>query len=196
MEGFFKVYDVEFDATNHILTLDYPLIKEAHNLKGIDLIYEYLRRTALEQRFLSRFEEENVIQILSGYPSKHSEAIMNICKIVLRNALGCMLIQKPIYELNMDAKNKYEVQKRFENYSVEELVNLITHLLELLIREEFEDDRELFDYLKNDVDEFAFELEYCMKNKVLEQLFLEAKRENIEGAVYEDGASMEDEKLK
>lgn len=196
MEGFFKVYDVEFDATNHILTLDYPLIKEVRNLKGIDLIYEYLSRTVLEQQFLSRFEEENVIQILSGYPSKHTEAIMNICKLVLRNALGCMLIDKSIYDLNMDAKNRDEVQKRYEKFSIEEFANLITQLLEVLIREEFNDDRGLFNYLKNDVGEFAFELEFCIKNKCLTQLFLEVKKESLEGAVFEDGTSMEDEKLR
>lgn len=196
MEGFFKVYDVEFDATNHILTLDYPLIKEVCKLKGIDLIYEYLYRTVLEQRFLKRFEEQNVIKILSGYHQNHTEYIINICKLVLRNVMGCMLINKPIYDLTMDNNNRSEIKERYEAYSLAELEQLILGLLDKLIREEFEDDRSLFQYLEYDVKEFAFELRHCLDNHCLESLFLEEREECIENTIFEDGTAMEDEELR
>lgn len=196
MEGFFKVYDVEFDATNDILTLDYPLLKEVFGLKGIDLIYEYLLRTELEQQFLSRFAQKNVIEILSGYHSNHSEHIMNICKLVLRNALGCMLIQKTIYDLKINSRNRFEIQNRCEKYNAQELEHLITGLLENLIREEFDDDKILFHYLKYDIPEFAFELKYCLDNNCLKQLFLDNRKESSKATAFEDGISMEDKELR
>ncbi|MFQ7000557.1 MAG: DUF6179 domain-containing protein [Clostridium sp.] len=51
MDAFFKNYDVEFNPQYNVLTLDYPLYIEIENLSGIDLIYEYLKRFYIEERF-------------------------------------------------------------------------------------------------------------------------------------------------
>lgn len=196
MEGFFKVYDVEFDATNHILTLDYPLVYEVTRLKGIDLIYEYLYRTLLEQSFLRIFEEEKVVRILLGYHKKHSELIINICKLVLRNAIGCMLINKPIYELNIDAQGRKEIKNICSKYSLAEIETIIFSLLNKLIMEEAQDNIELGKYLEHDIHEFAVELKYCLDNDCIEKLFVEIKEESVSETTFEDGISMEDEQLR
>jgi len=196
MESFFKFYDVEFDAGNHILTLDYPLLKEIRNQKGIDLIYEYLYRTELEQRFLAGFKKECVNQILTGCADDHSESIMNICKLVLRNAIGRRLIGKSLYELNINSMERNELQESHEKYCLAELEEIIKDSLKKLIQDEFKDDKILFCYLEYGIKEFAFEFEYCLRNQCLEQLFLETKVESSEDTVFEDGISMEDEELR
>ena len=100
MEAFFKKYDVEFNPQYNVLTLDYPLYIEIENLSGIDLIYEYLKRFYIEERFLKKFEIYVIEEVLRGYNENFNNLVINICKIILRNALICKILNKNIYELD------------------------------------------------------------------------------------------------
>ena len=197
MPAFFQNYDIEFDATNHMLTLDYPLLYEIDEQVGIDLIYEYLCRTHLEQKFINKFSNNVVLEMLGGYHEKHSELVINICKLVLRNAIGCMLVNKSVYELIISDGDKAIIKTISDNTSLIELEKILSSVLAKLIKEEFHNEIKLLDYLKHDMKEFAFEIKTYSDNNCLDRLFL-GKREEIalNEVVFKDGASMEDEILR
>lgn len=71
---FFRWYDVKFAPQNTIVTLDYPILKDISGLTGIDKIYEFLQCISLEQKFLQKFPEEYVTEILEQYAKKVSGA--------------------------------------------------------------------------------------------------------------------------
>lgn len=194
---FFERYDVEFDATNHILTLDYPLLKEIRKMQGIDLIYEYLYRTLLEQKFLSRFPQENVINILIGYHPNMEELIINICKLVLNNAIGCMMVGKSMEELVLDEKDRNEIKMIVQSLSLLQMKDLLLQWLKKLIDKEFDKDINLFNYLKYGIKDFAYELKNGIDHNCLDKLFLERREEDTKDElVFEENLSMEDEELR
>ena len=89
---FFKRYDARYEPQNTILTLDYPLLADLSEYTGIDRIYEYILCIRLEQRFLSRFPEKYVRDILSKYDRFYRDMIENICEIVFTEVIGHILI--------------------------------------------------------------------------------------------------------
>jgi hypothetical protein len=197
MKVFFERYDVEFDATNHLLTLDYPLMWEVKHLQGIDLIYEYLYRSALEQSFLKRFEEEAIAVLLLSYQQDYSELIINVAKIVLRNVAGCLLAGKSIQDISIGAEDRDEIIRLYRSKTLEEIELIIDQAIDRLIQEEYEGDILLTDYLKHVVNELAYELKHGMDHHCLEQILIEVKDfEIVQTKVFEEGSSMEDEALR
>ena len=197
MPAFFQKYDVEFDAMNHILTLDYPLIYDVKEESGIDLIYEYLYKTQLEQKFLNKFSNDILLEILDGYHEKHSELIINICGLVLRNAIGCMLTNKSVYELNINDGDRQILKIISDDKSLKELEQILSSAIDKIIQEEFDNEKKLSEYLKQDIKEFAFEIKTYSDNNCLEKLFLGKREERVVNeVVFKDGISMEDEVLR
>lgn len=197
MKAFFERYDVNFDATNHLLTLDYPLLCEISELKGIDLIYEYLLRTFLEQKFLAGFDKDEIIGILYAYHKNYKELIINIAKIVLRNALGHMIAGSSPVNLSVTKEERSNIKKICETKSIEKIEKILWEALYQLIQVQSYPKTVLFEYLKNDLHDIAYEMKHSISNHCLEQLFIEVgKEERIQESFYIEGSQMEDEKLR
>lgn len=197
MKAFFERYDVEYDATNHILTLDYPLLFENRKLKGIDLIYDYLLKISLEQKFLAGFDKEEILKILSSYHNEYEGLIINLARLVLRNALGCMIADVPYDCLSIDESSWNRIKQKCIKKSIKQLEELLLRTLAQLIYEKYDEDFILKKYLEKDIKDFAYELNLVLQNGNWTQLFItEKKREKIDKQVYEDGNQMEDEELR
>lgn len=197
MKCFFERYNVEFDAINHILTLDYPLLYGIVNLKGIDLIYEYLLRTYIEQKFLEGFEEKDILDLLYAYHNKYEELIINIARIVLRNALACIIANKSLDTLMISNEERDKVKKVCECKSVEELETILMNALDMLIKEKEYEVSSMHKYLENDIHDIACEIKNSIDNNCLEKLFISVKpKEMKQKSIYVDGKNMEDEELR
>lgn len=197
MRSFFEYYDVEFDATNHLLTLDYPLMFEIRDLKGIDLIDKYLEHTVLEQRFLAVFDKEKIIRILLAYHEDYEELIINIAKIVLRNVLGKIIAKQPITTLSISEEERLKIRELCERKNEKQIERIVQNALEELIEEKLLSSFELFEYLKNEVQSIAYEIVHGIKQNCLEQVFVEEKQKKVkEKEIYIDGTKIEDEELR
>lgn len=166
MEAFFKNYDVEFNPQYNVLTLDYPLYIEIENLSGIDLIYEYLKRFYIEERFLKKFEIYVIEEVLRGYNENFNNLVINICKIILRNALICKILNKNIYELDVKEIDLDKIKKYIDNNTQEKMVRLIDEKLKLLLKELSLEEEVFYTYFKLDIKEFVKEL-YLYKEQNL-----------------------------
>ena len=156
MEAFFKNYDVEFNPQYNVLTLDYPLYIEIKNLSGIDLIYEYLKRFYIEERFLKKFEIYVIEEVLRGYNENFNNLVINICKIILRNALICKILNKNIYELDVKEIDLDRIKKYIDNNTQEKMVRLIDEKLKLLLKELSLEEEVFYTYFKLDIKEIYF----------------------------------------
>lgn len=150
--GFFKLYDAKFAPQDTIITMDYPTIIPIGKRQGIDAIEQYIRCIQLEQRFLGALSEADVVRILTAYQADYRNQFYNICGIVFRELLGQKQIRAWIL------KTFPAEQQRPETFH-EELELKLSNLLENLVRNHYDNDRELFNYLEADLRDFGIELE-------------------------------------
>ena len=197
MDAFFKNYDVEFNPQYNVLTLDYPLYIEIENLSGIDLIYEYLKRFYIEERFLKKFEIYVIEEVLRGYNENFNNLVINICKIILRNAIICKILNKNIYELDVKEIDFDRIKKYIENNTQEEMVRLIDEKLKSLLKELSLEEEIFYTYFKLDIKEFVKEL-YLYKEQNLLNIVISLRKEYTfkEKERFQDGDLIDDNILR
>lgn len=198
MNCFFERYDVEFDATNHIITLDYPLLCVALNLQGIDLIYEYLLRTYLEQKFLLGFKRNEILNLLRAYHNGYKELIINIARIVLTNSLVCIMVNPTTFStLSISKEERSKVEKLCESKSVLEIEELLSVSFGILMEQNHYEDSSFEKYFCTIIHDIAYEIKHAVSNNCLEQLLIYVKQnETVQEIVYIEGKQMEDEQLR
>ena len=170
ISGFIKYYDVRFNPTDTIITMDYPTLKSVFHLQGADAISEYLNYIILEQKFLNKLEPQRVIEALKNYQSNYEKQFYNICSIILRYMLVGKVLNLNYYII--DEEDIALLYKYGNELSKKQWENRLKIILKNIIEEEFEKDIELYNYLKADIGDFATELVYGVKYKCLDKLFL------------------------
>lgn len=172
LPAFFLYYDPKFNPQNHILTLDYPTIKYEQELCGIDAIYKYLLDIKLEQLFLNAFPEEYVTTLLSQYNADYEDLFINIGSIVLRNVIVCMIAGKHILDHTFNDNDIHLIKTFVKSSSKEELENKIDYFISILVKQGYQQDVQLYEYLKEDVKNISFELRNAVENDCLNATFL------------------------
>lgn len=175
MPEFFLYYDVRFEPQNHLLTLDYPLLTAVdEEWTGIDRIYKYLFRVRLENQFLTRFPEAYVLQVLERFHPDHEELLINICEVILKNALGHMLAGKP-FDGKQDVFSSQELSRlELKLYVLKrgELERLLKSLLKEFVFKYCEDSEALWQYFSGYLGEAAGEILRCTEHECLDRIFL------------------------
>lgn len=200
MPGFFYKYDVEFDATNTILTLDYPLLMPIEGLEGINLIYRYLQSVRIENAFLRYFGTSDVIEVLKDYHVNYRELVINICEIVLYKAIGCSLAGKPVGSLHLTGEDVKWVTEKIKSSQEYELKDMLLAAWQQILKETKPQDIALKDaykqYFANASDKMVSDFISYKKNNKLDMLFPVRKPKKEIVNHFEDGECMEDEKLR
>lgn len=134
--SFFLNYDARFSPQETILTLDYPVLKNLRGLSGVNAVLEYVKCIALEQRFLGKFPEALVREILRAYHEKYEELIENLCSIVLGEIFRGMLREEKCIGIMRD------------NAAVSDKQQACALLLKKMLEESLECDAQIMDYLE------------------------------------------------
>ncbi len=171
MPGFFKYYDARFKPQDHILTLDYPTLVPVEPACGVDAIYQYLTYVKLEQVFFDQFPDDYVQEVLAAYHHEYERLYCNICNIVLRNVMGCMISGKKITEYGFSEADYEEIQIFVTDRTKEEIKEKLLQLLRAFVRRGYQDDEALFLYLAADMEDFAVTLKNAVENDCLETIF-------------------------
>jgi hypothetical protein len=171
MPLFFLHYDPKYKPQDHILTLDYPTIKSVHKLNGIDAVYVYLKFIKTEQVFLSVLKDDLVRHILMKYHFDFEELFINISSIVLRYMIGCMIANKNIHEVEFTEEDFYKIHNFVIKYSTQELEMTLIIYIKRLVEQYYFDNKELFEYLKEDAKNFSFELRRTAESNCVEAVF-------------------------
>lgn len=164
---FFKWYDVQFEPQNTILTLDYPLLKDISEYTGIDKIFEFIKAIGLEQKFLKLFPAGYVINILSKDNRNWQESMDNICEIVFIHVIGHIILGKSLTVIELGEDDYSYMQKIFKQATLEDIKKQLTIALEIFIKNYYENDRELLNYLSGAISGIVVRLKNAADNKVL-----------------------------
>lgn len=164
---FFKWYDVQFEPQNTILTLDYPLLKDISEYTGIDKIFEFIKAIGLEQKFLKLFPAGYVINILSKDNRNWQESMDNICEIVFIHVIGHIILGKSLTVIELEEDDYSYMQKIFKQATLEDIKKHLEVTLEIYIKNYYENDRELLNYLSGAISGIVVRLKNAADNKVL-----------------------------
>ena len=168
---FFFRYDARFCPQDHLLTLDYPVLKPLEERCGIDRMEEYLFCVALEQSFLHPIGEASIIELLSYYEYEVSEAIINVCSPILRYKIALKIIGGKLESLKLGEYGLKQLGSLAQKKTSGELLTLCRESLYDLIRKEYEGQEDLFRYLLLDLQDFVVELKNAAKYQNLQVLF-------------------------
>ena len=157
--AFFLWYDVRLKPQDHIITMDYPVMKNLEGLCGIDAIWEYLRCMEAEQKFLARFPEDYIRQVNVARCADYEEYYINPCRVMLRHVLCCMLADIPADKIRFGEEDYMRLKEEVQNQDRGGLKRRLTRLLYVLVKQKYCEDEKLFGYLEYDMADLAFELQ-------------------------------------
>lgn len=152
---FFKWYDYEFEPQNSLLTLDYPVLADVSEHTGIDRIYDYLVCISMEQKFLNKFPSEFVINVLSQYDHRYKRMIDNICEIVLRYVVIHILSGNDFSHFCLSPEEYQHLQSLIHQKDLAQLRKIIKYAIKVLVRDHYENDENLWEYLCLAVDNIS-----------------------------------------
>lgn len=158
---FLKWYDSRFAPQDTILLMDYPLLKNLSGYTGIDAVYEYVKCIRTEQRFLQRFPDMYVIDVLSAYSAEYEELFENICGIVLSDVIRHILLKKAFDGSGITENERERIGNIVGEYSAEQLKELICRMMVNFIREFYEEDMEIWRYIETECGQIAVRLKYA-----------------------------------
>lgn len=152
---FFKWYDCRYAPQNTILTLDYPVLIHNPEHTGIDKIYDFVGCIQLEQKFLNRFSLEYVQEVLFKYDKQYKIIIDNLCEIVLMNVISHILAGKKLSASDFDPEEYQKMQSFIQMESLSDLREKLKNAVRVLIRDYYENDEKLMEYLNKAVDNIS-----------------------------------------
>lgn len=190
---FLKWYDIRYAPQDTILTLDYPLLRDVTqrtagkrtpgeeadfrfsesrraggNLQtrytGIDAVYEYVKCICIEQRFLNRFPEAYVIQVLEKYAGesaagelsgdtlRYEEIFENLCGILLEDVICHLLLKKPLDGGRITEADRSRIQALLSVSSLEDTKMMVRRMVKDFIGKVYGNDGEIWKYLEGECD--------------------------------------------
>ena len=158
LPGFFKLYDIRFAPQDNIITMDYPTIRPISGVNGIDAVDKYISYISLEQHFLGRLPEDYILDTLYQFHRNYRKQFYNICRIILRDILGHILVGRPMGEaLGEDDYEKLRAD--IIAYGKAAVEDKFEAALGKLIDEKYDGNEELLVYLGADIEDYCTELE-------------------------------------
>lgn len=186
LPGFYTHYDLRFAPQETIITMDYPTLGQSKGIQnaekqnagtqetGILAVLRYQQEILWEQEFLQAFSEEYVKEVLKSYQADYRNHFFNLCRILLRHVLGCMLLgQRPG---EMDAETAYQrLTELVQTLSREELTGRLLCLTELCItsaQKRKKQEPQRVDYFKRDIEDFVTDLTLGAKEDCMQRMIL------------------------
>jgi hypothetical protein len=168
---FFKWYDYKFEPQNSLLTLDYPVLAEVSEHTGIDRIYDFLVCILIEQKFLNKFPYEFVIKVLSEYDNQYKSMIDNLCEIVLMYVVIHILSGNDFSHFCLETGEYQHLQSLIQEKDLSELREIIKNVIKTLVREHYENDGNLWEYLCLAVDNISVRIKNAADYGNIQKLF-------------------------
>lgn len=169
---FLKWYNARFCPQDTIIQMDYPLLADISQSKGVDTVYGYLRSIRTEQRFLHMFARDYVVQVLETYDPNYREMLDNICSIVLTNTVGHLMLQKPLAEMGFREEEYQLLAESLQGKAAAGLTGMAKQLITEIARQFFEDESEMAAYLCCDAENMAVRIETAVRFGTLDRIFL------------------------
>jgi len=167
---FFKWYDMKFDPQSTILSLDYPVLKDLSEYRGIDRIYGFLSCVRLEQTFLLKFPVDYVMGVLERRDVFFRDMVENIGGMVLETVLIHILGAKPLTEQDLGEEAYFRIREVVAQGDLEEVRRGFQKAAEAFFQDNYENSEALGEYFMSVVDGLAVRLKAAYDQGTLGQV--------------------------
>ena len=165
--AFLKHYDVKYAPQDTILTLDYPILEDLHLYSGIDRVYQYVKDITLEQKFLKRYDNAYVMELLNAYSDDYAEMLENIPSIVYTNTIGHILAGKPITS-TLGSDDYEDIYERFASGKFPS--GSIRNLADKFLQTYYAGENDVIAYLNGELPNILYRIENALENHCLENV--------------------------
>ncbi len=193
---FFHDYNMEFGAHEDSADIDYPSFITVVDLLGVEYMEEYLRRLCLENEFLNCFSASDINQLIHAFDREASHMLINLFELTLINALGCILLEKEVKNLDITAQELVWLQEKLSKLSKEERYEQFRQAFMTIVTE-LELSEDLITYVQPELSQLAERLSCHLETYTLSHFFLSFSNAWQEAYEYlEEGEILEDYKLR
>lgn len=194
INGFFKIYNADYEANEIHITADYPLSIPVSRLAGIEFILKYLENVYYENMFCACFSSYDIEHLLFGYSKDYKLLVINIYEIVLTAAIGCKIAEKRALDLNIMPVHRKIIEDALFLKSEEETERIVIKASEELEEELCVNNIYLKQYIKNSLPKVTSSVINAARLNTLENVFVSKKYPELNGKFkYIYGIKMEDE---
>lgn len=173
INGFFSIYNPDFEAHRIKITADYPLYYNIiGKVEGIDFIEEYVSAIYYENEFCQNFSSKDIQLLLYGYSESYKDLIINIFTIVLTAAIGCNLAGENMLHLTVTSGGLQRIYDKLQNKSKEEVYQIVEKEYEKIATILIKKDKELQLYIKKNFSQIQWEIYNALENKSLDKIFI------------------------
>ena len=166
IQGFFKIYNEQYDAKNICITVDYEAYLERPKLYGIEFINKYLEYINYENIFCKKFNEEKIVNLLKKVYPIYEKLPINIFEILFMTSLLCEYQNLKVVDLDIDNINIQSIYDDFDNNRNYFKNNLKTSFEKLKNELYIKDNG----YLNNCFNKLLKDILYSCNSKILENM--------------------------
>ncbi len=192
--AFFSVYDANYAAHDTPASIDYPVSNDKMELSGIEYICNYLQKLHMENQFCKNFTPHDIHCLLHSYDTHYQDLLINIFKIVLTNAIGCILAGKNVLRLNIEPFDREYLQQKLAPMADDRLYTILIDASKQLCQGFDITDGLLQAHITAAVPELVPGLKNALANNCLESVFVSLDGDQPQSAIkFADGRKAEDE---
>lgn len=173
IKSFFKLYKPDFSAQEIHITADYPTFVPVKDLAGIEYIHKYIKSLYYENTFCRLFSNEDIENLLYGYASDYKDLVINIFGLVLTNALGRVLLEKPPLGLNISKEEAVELEERLSGLTKEQLYERVHEAYLTLCESLAIESEPLREYIENALPEISSVIYIACEKRIPKSVFIE-----------------------
>ena len=161
--AFLENYDFRFAPQETLLTLDYSILREDTSLSGISRVLCYVQCICLEQKFLQKMDEHDIIENLRRYHRDYEHLSENICAIVLENMIGHIMLDSPFQATGLTSEDLAILKEILAGKTAEQIQVYGFKALEQLVAKYYDNDREVLEYLSCGIPDIVTRIQYYME---------------------------------
>lgn len=190
---FFKNYSVVFGAHDTACSLDYPLIFDDMNVRGVLYIRNYLENLEIETQFCRHFSKGDIAKTLAAYGRTcridYKESPVNLFEILVSNSIFSALSGNDASKLIITTSQYEIIQRKLTGLDYLQMDNAFNAAVEKLIIDLRIDQPKLIEYIHRYKKDFVLRVLNAVKNNNLNNIVLvsgEGKSQNRESAFIEE----------
>lgn len=197
---FFSAYDPEFAAHEIPTAIDYPLLADISDRRGVFYIKLYIERLLLEEEFCSCFEPTLLRKVLRQvgrqYGDDYRLMLLNAAQIALSGAVGAVLARKSALSPLLTMADCALLQRTLCTLPPESFPDLIRQALQSALAELEVTDPEALQYLSSYADTLAPALKNAVELDTLPQLLPTETPPRTPELQFDDGPPMADRQFR
>ncbi|OPJ62874.1 DUF6323 family protein [Clostridium oryzae] len=198
---FFEKYNVIFGAQNTIVSVDYPLIFDDMQVKGIAYIKNYLKNLELENEFCRNYQDEEINKLLMNYGKmcklNHRIEFINIFEVVINNAIFSNICSNKMGILSISEQQYTKLYIQLKGMETSLIKELIISSLEDLINNLNIHNTNLIRYLNNYLLFLECRIFNALEHNCLDSVIVvDHHKDKQYGVVFDEGKRMNTKEFK